>query len=171
VTSYARAAARGRDTAHETNTRFKLVTIVAHQRERVGEGLGWNRDTFTGSCGHTLDAKYRMTFEFAQKEVGRRRRCPQCSADPPKPIPVDHCTYGIAGERGERDCPTRAWYDDPAYGLLCRKHHDHLLREGYIEQPAPRYQRPPGPVQYKEPPAPAMPELSPPLRGHLRLVR
>jgi hypothetical protein len=177
VTGYARAAAEGRANAHTTNTSFKMRTIVEYREvTRTVRGRDTRYGQLVGNCGHVVDEKIHPQDWFA-KRVGTRKRCQRCPADPPRPIPVDHCTYGIGTEFGERPCPTRAKFNDvgnPGYGLLCTKHHNYLLRNDYLDQPVARYVPPPGPVQYlpaTPPPAPATPPvLSPPVRGHLRLV-
>jgi hypothetical protein len=174
VTGYANAAARGRESAHETNTAFKLRTAVEY-REHTIPGDRWGPECLVGElvgeCGHVME-RHAFPDRGMAKRVGKRRRCRSCPADPPKPLPADHCQYGIGGEFGERPCPTRARFiDQPGYGLLCGKHHSHLLRGGYLDVPCPAYRRPPGPPPMVKPPqAPAAPVLSPPRRGHLRLV-
>jgi hypothetical protein len=170
MTGYASAALRGRESARETNTRFKLRTLTAY-REWTEPANHFAPPTLygelTGSCGHVIERTPRPS-PLMKCRVGERRRCPQCPADPPKSPFVDACTYGYGTELGERDCRNLARFTAPGYGLICRKHHLHLLAGGYLDGPCPPFT----PSRERRAPAevPFVPELSPPVRGHLRVV-
>ena len=141
MTGYAAMSARGRDAAHDTNTRFKLQTVVEYREvtnTHDGRYIG-QVGHLIGECGHVVDI-VRPAPWYATMVVGKRKRCPHCPMPARTEVPdAERCTYDWETERGVTRCKTRARFYAadpdvmPAVWLrLCRKHHDHLTREGYL---------------------------------------
>lgn len=158
MTSYSGMAARGREASLATTTgRRKVVAerieYTFPERENVTALPGATLPAYRtaearliGSCGHTLrwlaavpvvDGEPCPSYYLTGK-VGRRMTCPHDDCKiAPKPVREereDDCTWLVGTEGNERRCRTRAKWDTD-HGALCTRHRDHLLREGYLDEP------------------------------------
>lgn len=142
MTSYSEMARRGREEALATNTSFKLrkVTEVRSHEEPYPfrRDSGWQPKTITvyeliAECGHVLETAHhtpRGHWEWWIKE-GKKRRCKKCPIPPKQPRP-DGCQYEV-GVEVVRECGNKSVTTVEGWGRLCRKHHQHLIDEGYLE--------------------------------------
>jgi len=138
VSSYSEMARRGREEALATNTGFRLrkvTEVQSHQepyslfqRDRGHTGLRTVYELM-GECGHVLETAHHPRAHW-QYLIGRKRRCKQCPIEP-KPPRVDGCQYEV-GVEVVRECGNKSVTTVEGWGRLCRKHHQHLIDEGYL---------------------------------------
>jgi hypothetical protein len=159
------ASWQGRESARQTNTRYRLRRVIEYrtredtQPDPTRQGMPLRPvpvADLIGDCGHTLETLVRpqpwltrmWTQRIAEGESnpqarGLKKRCHRCPIAADKPIPVDHCQYTWKTEAGDRTCSIRARFRTLEWGGengadLCGRHHNHLVREGYI-RPAYKY--------------------------------
>ena len=153
MTSYSSMAERGREEARARTAGRRKVTAERIEydepdRSNVtplpGVALPPYRAVvgrLVGSCGHTLrwhaavsvvDGEPSPTY-YLREKVGRKMTCPHDDCRIPEHVYTDaDCTY-VMGAEVERQCTT-AWKHDTEMGKVCRRHFNHYVREGYIDQ-------------------------------------
>lgn len=121
-----------------------------------------SRGELVGECGHVVEIT--NGADWNAHTVGRKKRCPQCPIEPKPETPeAERCDYDWANEFGiVRRCNIRARYRTDEWGpspevieaalaaglpqptgaKVCKKHYDHLLREGYLTHPGTKIETP-----------------------------
>ena len=159
MTSYSAMAARGREEslAKTTGQRKVIAERIEYDqpdRSNVttlpGAALPPRHTVvgrLLGTCGHTLrwlaavpvvDGEPRPPRYLTDK-LGRRMTCTHVDCKiPAKPVREPResdCTWQVGSTaENERRCRVTATWET-SHGKVCTRHRDHLLREGYLDEP------------------------------------